>query len=137
MARSKAASDQPPMPVSASGEMLVEKIVPNGVTTPTPPAKAAPPGAVWQVAQSPMAARAAPRLTSAESKLAAAGGAIGAIAGCLAANTKSPAHSASRRHATTATIFAHISGPPSRNALFPASRQRLGKSEVPQIRGPQ
>ena len=40
------------MPVSLSGVMLVEYRVPNGSTKARPPAKGAPPSAVWQAAQS-------------------------------------------------------------------------------------
>jgi len=55
--------------------------VPNGVGSASPPAKGLPPGAVWQVAQLPIAASSAPVSTSAGSKLAAAGGSTGSIAG--------------------------------------------------------
>src|ERR1700733_5962373 len=56
-------------------------MVPNGVGTGKPPAKALPPGAVWQSLQLPMVARSRPRLTSAGSKDCGAGGSIAPIAG--------------------------------------------------------
>ncbi|KAF1042623.1 MAG: hypothetical protein GAK34_02779 [Delftia tsuruhatensis] len=61
MARSKAANDQRPMPVSWSGVILVEYTVPKGVSSAKPPALGAPPGAVWQTTQSPAAATSRPR----------------------------------------------------------------------------
>jgi len=57
MARRNAASDQRPIPVSVSGVMLEEKIVPNGVGTGRPPVKLLPPRTVWQSLQLPVAAR--------------------------------------------------------------------------------
>jgi len=48
IARAKAASDHRPIPVSASGVILEEKIAPNGVGTGSPPAKFLPPRVVWQ-----------------------------------------------------------------------------------------
>src|SRR6516164_4528131 len=41
-----------PIPVSLSGVMLVEYIVPNGSLNAKPPAYSLPPGAVWQTTQS-------------------------------------------------------------------------------------
>src|ERR1700730_11483923 len=81
MARRNAASGHRPIPVSASGVMFEEKIVPNGVGTGTPPAKSLPPRTVWQSLQLPMAARSRPRLTRAASNDCGAGGSIAAIAG--------------------------------------------------------
>src|SRR6202046_1265274 len=81
MARRKAASGQRPIPVSGSGVIFDEWIVPNGVGTETPPAKVLPPGAVWQALQFPIPARSRPRLTSAGSKDCGAGGSIPSIAG--------------------------------------------------------
>src|SRR5439155_686394 len=81
MARRNAASDHRPIPVSASGVMLEEKIVPNGVGTGRPPAKFLPPRTVWQSLQLPIAARSRPFLTRAGSKDCAAGGSIAASAG--------------------------------------------------------
>src|SRR5271168_4160867 len=56
-------------------------MVPNGVGTGKPPAKALPPLTVWQSLQLPIAARSRPRLTSAGSKDCAGGGSIPSIAG--------------------------------------------------------
>src|SRR3954454_2225835 len=56
-------------------------MVPNGVGTGKPPAKALPPRTLWQSLQLPIAASTRPRLTSAASKDAGAGGSIAAIAG--------------------------------------------------------
>src|SRR3954471_18401445 len=81
MARRKADSDHRPIPVSASGVMLEEKIVPNGVGTGSPPAKFLPPRTVWQSLQLPIAARSRPRFTRAASSACGAGGSIDAIAG--------------------------------------------------------
>ncbi len=61
IARWKALKDQRPRPVSASGVRLVVVMVPKGVSIARPPALATPPGAVWQTAQSPMAASVRPR----------------------------------------------------------------------------
>src|ERR1700736_3885316 len=65
-------------------------MVPNGVGTPRPPANGRPPGTVWHVAQLPIAASSPPRLTSAGSKLPAAGGRTGSKAGRQAAATAAP-----------------------------------------------
>src|SRR5215470_2678225 len=81
MARRKAASDQRPMPVSASGVILDENTVPNGVGTGRPPAKFLPPLTVWQSLQLPIAARSRPRLTRSDAKDCGAGGSMAAIAG--------------------------------------------------------
>src|SRR5712675_1132415 len=81
MARRKAASDHRPIPVSGSGVMLEEKMVPNGVGTGSPPAKFRAPRTVWQSLQLPIAARSRPRLTRAVSNDCGAGGSIAAIAG--------------------------------------------------------
>src|SRR5476649_2284189 len=56
-------------------------MVPNGVGTGRPPAKALAPRSVWQSLQLPVAARARPRLTRAASNDCGAGGSIVAIAG--------------------------------------------------------
>src|SRR6266853_1204138 len=99
MARRKAASDHWPIPVSASGVILEEKIVPNGVGTGSPPAKFLPPRTVWQSLQLPIAARSRPRLTRAASNDCGAGGSIAAIAGRHAiakAATAPPMTSAAR-----------------------------------------
>ncbi len=69
------------MPVSASGVMFEEKMVPNGVGTGTPPAKFLPPRTVWQSLQFPIAASSRPRLTISRLKDCGAGGSIAAIAG--------------------------------------------------------
>src|ERR1019366_10760122 len=81
MARRNADSDHWPIPVSASGVIFEEKIVPNGVGTGRPPAKSLPPRTVWQSLQLPIAARSRPRLTSTKSNDCGAGGSIAAIAG--------------------------------------------------------
>ncbi len=81
MARRNAASDHRPIPVSASGVIFEEKMVPNGVGTGSPPAKSLPPRTVWQSLQLPIAARSRPRFTSAVSNDRGAGGSITAIAG--------------------------------------------------------
>src|SRR5262245_29254648 len=62
------------MPVSLSGEMLVEYIVPIiGSLNGRPPAKGLPPGALWQAAQSAARVRYSPRATkSALARLAGA-----------------------------------------------------------------
>src|SRR6202012_2297243 len=56
-------------------------MVPNGVGTGRPPAKLGPPRTVWQSLQLPIAASSRPRLMSAGSNEAGAGGSIAAIAG--------------------------------------------------------
>src|SRR6476660_2426331 len=61
--------------------MFEEKMVPNGVGTGKPPAKALPPRTVWQSLQLPIAARSRPRLTRFASKDCGAGGSIAGIAG--------------------------------------------------------
>src|SRR5258705_13666412 len=71
--------------------MLEEKIVPNGVGTGRPPAKALPPRTVWQSLQLPIAARSRPRLTIAASNDCGAGGSMVAIAGRLAKAAIAPA----------------------------------------------
>src|SRR5207253_11502555 len=81
MARRNAASDHRPIPVSASGVIFEEKIVPNGVGTGRPPAKLLPPRTVWQSPQLPIAANSRPRLTTLGSKDCGFGGSIAAIAG--------------------------------------------------------
>src|SRR4030081_3607417 len=81
MARRNAASGHRPIPVSASGVIFEEKIVPNGVGTGSPPAKSLPPRTVWQSLQLPMAAKSRPRLTRAASNDCGTGGSIAAIAG--------------------------------------------------------
>ena len=103
MARTKAASDQAPIPVFGSGVMLVELTVPKGVWSGRPPASARPPGAVWQTTQSPRAARPAPRWISAGRKALRGGGATGAIAG-LALQIRNSVNPA--RSTTAATIRA-------------------------------
>src|ERR1700751_3713793 len=79
MARRKASSDHRPIPVSGSGVILVEKIVPNGVATGKPPVKFLAPRTVWQSLQLPSAASSRPRLTSSGSKDCGGGGSIAAI----------------------------------------------------------
>jgi hypothetical protein len=78
--RANAASDHVPMPVSASGVMLVEKIVPNGVGRGNPPANGLLGSAVWQVLQPPIAAKSAPPLMVWWSLVDASPAEIGAIA---------------------------------------------------------
>src|SRR3954454_8935420 len=68
------------MPVSRSGVMLVEWMMPNGVSSARPPAFTAPPVEVWQTAQLPRAASCAPRAMVAAAYTDPSGGAIGAIA---------------------------------------------------------
>ena len=53
MAARKSSSDQPPIPVFGSGVMLVDQIVPMGLSMGRPPASGSPPSAVWQATQSP------------------------------------------------------------------------------------
>src|SRR5260370_30481332 len=99
MARRKAVSDHRPIPVSASGVIFEEKMVPNGVGTGSPPAKSLPPRTVWQSLQLPIAARSRPRFTSAVSNDRGAGGSITAIAGrpvIAKAATAPPIKSAAR-----------------------------------------
>ncbi len=81
MARRNAASDHRPIPVSASGVIFEEKIVPNGVGTGRPPAKLLPPRTVWQSLQFPIAVSSRPRLMRSASKDCRPGGSIAAIAG--------------------------------------------------------
>src|ERR1019366_4137694 len=81
MARRNADSDHWPIPVSASGVIFEEKMVPNGVGTGRPPAKDLPPRTVWQSLQLPIAASSRPRLTRTVSNDCGAGGSIAAIAG--------------------------------------------------------
>src|SRR5713101_7390976 len=73
MARRKSSPVQRPIPVSGSGVMLVEWIVPNGVDNGSPPAKGSPPGLVWQERQLPMAVSSAPLATRAASNEARSG----------------------------------------------------------------
>src|ERR1700716_231007 len=99
MARRNAASAHCPIPVSASGVIFEEKIVPNGVGTGSTPAKSLSPRAVWQSLQLPMAAKSRPRLTRAASNDCGTGGSIAAIAGRHAiakAATAPPITSAAR-----------------------------------------
>src|SRR6267154_3277154 len=81
------------MPVSASGVMLVEVIVPNGVSMARPPALRMPFAEVWQTAQSPSAASCCPRAMVAAENTDASGRAIGAIDrhGSMAAATPTTA----------------------------------------------
>src|SRR5580700_4258848 len=81
MARRNAVSDHRPIPVSGSGVILEEKIVPNGVGTGKPPAKLLPPRTVWQSLQLPIAASSRPRLTRFASNDCGAGGSTAANAG--------------------------------------------------------
>src|SRR5437660_6694708 len=104
MARRNAASDHRPTPVSASGVIFDEKIVPNGVGTGRPPAKALPPRTVWQSLQLPIAARSRPRRTRAVSNDCGAGGPIAAIAG-RQAKAKAAIAPATRIPATTPTTI--------------------------------
>ena len=60
-----------PDAVSASGVMLVDTMVPNGVSTARPPASGAPPSAVWQCTQLPSAASWRPRSITARCRPAA------------------------------------------------------------------
>src|ERR1700755_2333083 len=108
MARRTAASDHCPSPVSASGVMLEEKIVPNGVGTGSPPAKFRPPRTVWQSLQFPIAASSRPRLMRVASNACGAGGSIAAIAG-RQTTAKTAAAAAS---STTASTLAAILGDP-------------------------
>src|SRR5271168_5503565 len=80
-------------------------MVPNGVGTGKPPAKALPPGTVWQSLQLPIAARSRPRLTSAGSKDCGAGGSIPSIAG--------------RQATAKAAIVPPISAAKAAPAMFP------------------
>src|SRR5436309_6207609 len=99
MARRNAVSDHRPIPVSASGVMLEEKMVPNGVGTGRPPAKFLAPRTVWQSPQFPIAANSRPRLTRLASKDCGLGGSIAAIAGRHAmanAAAAPPTHSAAK-----------------------------------------
>src|SRR5882724_4759157 len=91
MARAKAASDHRPIPVSASGVMFEEKIVPNGVGTGSPPAKFLAPRTVWQSLQLPIAASSRPRLIRSGANDCGAGGSIAAIAGRHATAKAAPA----------------------------------------------
>src|SRR5665213_454395 len=61
--------------------MLVEYIVPNGVGTAREPAYALPPGTVWQTAQLPIAASAAPFTTKPALTVDALTGSMGSICG--------------------------------------------------------
>src|SRR3954469_15117861 len=64
IARANASCDQRPMPVSASGVMLVPWIVPKGVLIGVPPAYALPPSSVWQPRQLLRCASSAPFATT-------------------------------------------------------------------------
>src|SRR3979490_126662 len=75
------------MPVSGSGVMLVEKIVPKGVRNPYPPANDSPPCRVWHTTQYPAPARTRPLAICASANSLAAGGSIGAMAGRQASAT--------------------------------------------------
>src|SRR3984893_6664336 len=81
MARRNAASDQAPMPVSGSGVMLLEKIVPKGVGSARPPAKGRPDRVMWQSLQLPMADNSAPTWTVRRSAFGIPPGEMGSIAG--------------------------------------------------------
>src|SRR3954468_21380281 len=80
IARSKAGYDHAPMPVAGSGVMLVDQMVPNGVSIARPPALTAPPGAVWQTAQLPSAASCSPFAMVAAEYADGSGRGTGAIA---------------------------------------------------------
>src|ERR1043165_1294228 len=79
IARSKAGYDHAPMPLSESGVILVDQMVPNGVSIARPPALTAPPAFVWQTAQLPSAASCAPFAIGAADQVAGSGRATGAI----------------------------------------------------------
>src|SRR5207253_10498731 len=79
MARSKAGYDHAPMPVSGSGVMLVDQMVPNGVSMARPPALTTPPGPVWHTAQLPSAASCSPLAMVAADQVDGSGRATGAI----------------------------------------------------------
>src|SRR4051812_32694732 len=106
MARRNAASDQPPMPVSRSGEMLVEKMVPKGVGTGSPPAKSLPSRTVWQVLQLPITARCRPCLTRSGRKDCLDGDATVAIDGRHA--NAAPAATTSSGADSPATSFQRV-----------------------------
>src|SRR5260370_8481842 len=67
------------MPVSVWGVMLVEVIMPSGVSMARPPALRTPFTDVWHTAQSPSAASCCPRAMVAAENTDASGRAIGAI----------------------------------------------------------
>src|SRR3954469_6005598 len=79
IARSKAGYDHAPKPVSGSGVMLVDQMVPNGVSIARPPALTAPPGTEWQTAQLPSAASCPPFAIVAAAQVDGSGRATGAI----------------------------------------------------------
>src|ERR1700759_2681837 len=67
------------MPVSGSGVMLVDQMVPNGVSIARPPALTAPPAVVWHTAQLPSAASCSPFAIVAADQVDGSGRATGAI----------------------------------------------------------
>src|SRR5438874_1417988 len=73
------AIDHAPIPVSGSGVMLVDQMVPNGVTIWRPPALTAPPSVVWHTAQLPSAASCSPFAIVAAEYADGSGRATGAI----------------------------------------------------------
>src|ERR1043166_8486753 len=79
IARSKAGYDHAPIPVSGSGVILVDQMVPNGVAIARPPALAAPPAVVWHTAQLPSAASCSPFAIVAAEYADGSGRATGAI----------------------------------------------------------
>src|SRR5260370_17226987 len=81
------------MPVWVPGVMLVEVIMPSGVSMARPPALRTPFTDVWHTAQSPSAASCRPRATVTAENTDASGRAIGAIDrhGSTAAATPSTA----------------------------------------------
>src|SRR4051812_8480901 len=79
IARSNAGYDQAPIPVSGSGVMLVDQMVPNGVSMARPPALTAPPSVVWHTAQFPSAASCSPLAMVAAEYADGSGRATGAI----------------------------------------------------------
>src|SRR5258708_22781725 len=104
------------MPVSTWGVMLVEVIVPNGVSMARPPALRTAFTEVWQTAQAPSAANCWRRAMVAVENTDASGRAIGAIDrhGSTAAPTPTTAAQRAAAVASTprrpANGFRHLSG---------------------------
>src|SRR4051794_24334269 len=105
IARSNAGYDHAPIPVSGSGVMLVDQIVPNGVSMARPPALTAPPAVVWHTAQLPSAASCSPFAIVAAEYADGSGRATGAMDRHGSASALMPT--------TAAAIAATLANPPS------------------------
>src|ERR1700754_3633846 len=97
-------------------------MVPNGVGTGRPPAKALPPRTVWQSLQLPSAARSRPLLTRAGSNDCGAGGSIADIAGRQATANAATTPLSTSAITTPAIIFVRVIRPYSFGMIANTSR---------------